>query len=277
MLVLGRWVGGARRSRSCSRPFTLLVAAVRTQVAFLQVVRLFDLGPEARTDELTGLPNRRRCYETSAAALRRPGPAPRRAARRPGPLQGDQRQARPPRRRRGAAPDRPPAAPPRCATATCGPARRRRVRRGAARRRRRGRPDAVAERVRDDARRAVPARQHHAARRAPASASPSPRTTADDADTCCSGPTWPCTRRRPTAAAYGATPRPRPAQPRPPGADRGPPRRHRPPSELVRPLPAEARRARRASRGVEALVRWQHPAAGCSRPTRSCRSSSRAG
>ena len=41
---------------------TLVAAAARTQIAFRQLVRMADLRREARTDDLTGLPNRRALY-----------------------------------------------------------------------------------------------------------------------------------------------------------------------------------------------------------------------
>jgi diguanylate cyclase (GGDEF)-like protein len=42
---------------------TLLLAAMRTQLAFQQLMRMSDVHNQARTDELTGLPNRRALYE----------------------------------------------------------------------------------------------------------------------------------------------------------------------------------------------------------------------
>ncbi len=62
VLVLGRWVDVPPVAVLLAA-VTLLVAAVRTQLAFLQVVRLFDLGRQARTDSLTGLGNRRALHE----------------------------------------------------------------------------------------------------------------------------------------------------------------------------------------------------------------------
>ena len=62
VLVLGRWVDVPQVAVVLAA-VTLLVAAVRTQLAFLQVVRLFDLGRQARTDSLTGLGNRRALLE----------------------------------------------------------------------------------------------------------------------------------------------------------------------------------------------------------------------
>ena len=48
---------------------TLLAAAVRTQVAFRQLVRMADLRHQAGTDDLTGLPNRRALYAEGASRL----------------------------------------------------------------------------------------------------------------------------------------------------------------------------------------------------------------
>ena len=48
---------------------TLLAAAARTQVAFRQLVRMADLRRQARTDDLTGLPNRRAMYADVPEAL----------------------------------------------------------------------------------------------------------------------------------------------------------------------------------------------------------------
>ncbi|TFD75936.1 putative bifunctional diguanylate cyclase/phosphodiesterase [Cryobacterium fucosi] len=55
---------------------TLVVAVVRTQLAFRQLVRMADLRRLARTDELTGLPNRRALYaDVSARLMAGPGRA----------------------------------------------------------------------------------------------------------------------------------------------------------------------------------------------------------
>jgi diguanylate cyclase (GGDEF)-like protein len=48
---------------------TLLAAAARTQVAFLEVVRMADLRRQATTDYLTGLPNRRALYLQAGVRL----------------------------------------------------------------------------------------------------------------------------------------------------------------------------------------------------------------
>ncbi|HEY3437290.1 MAG TPA: EAL domain-containing protein [Actinotalea sp.] len=48
---------------------TLLGAAVRTQVVFRQLVQMADLRRQARVDELTGLPNRRALYTDASTRL----------------------------------------------------------------------------------------------------------------------------------------------------------------------------------------------------------------
>ncbi len=57
---------------------TMVAAAARTQFAFRQLVRMADLRRQATTDDLTGLPNRRALYAALHARLA--GPASRRAA-----------------------------------------------------------------------------------------------------------------------------------------------------------------------------------------------------
>ncbi len=52
---------------------TLVLAAIRTLVAFRQVERLADARRQARTDELTGLANRRALYEQADGRLARAG------------------------------------------------------------------------------------------------------------------------------------------------------------------------------------------------------------
>ena len=52
---------------------TLILAAARTLAAFRQVQRLADARDQARTDDLTGLANRRALYEQGAARLADPG------------------------------------------------------------------------------------------------------------------------------------------------------------------------------------------------------------
>jgi diguanylate cyclase (GGDEF)-like protein len=51
---------------------TLIAAAVRTQVAFRQLVRMADLRRQATTDHLTGLPNRRALYVQAGLRLADP-------------------------------------------------------------------------------------------------------------------------------------------------------------------------------------------------------------
>jgi diguanylate cyclase (GGDEF)-like protein len=46
----------------CLASVTLVVAAARTQLAFSQLAKMADLRSQARTDDLTGLPNRRALY-----------------------------------------------------------------------------------------------------------------------------------------------------------------------------------------------------------------------
>ena len=68
-LVLGRWVAIPPIATGLATA-TLLAAAVRTQLAFQQVVKLHDLGRQARTDSLTGLGNRRALHEHLRPRLR---------------------------------------------------------------------------------------------------------------------------------------------------------------------------------------------------------------
>ncbi len=62
VLVLGRWVPLSPVATGLAT-VTLLAAAVRTQLAFRQLLRLYYLGEQARTDTLTGLGNRRALHE----------------------------------------------------------------------------------------------------------------------------------------------------------------------------------------------------------------------
>jgi diguanylate cyclase (GGDEF)-like protein len=62
ILVLGRWISVPPIATGLATA-TLLAAAVRTQLAFRQVVRLYDFGRQARTDSLTDLGNRRALHE----------------------------------------------------------------------------------------------------------------------------------------------------------------------------------------------------------------------
>lgn len=62
VLVLGRWVAVPPIATGLAAA-TLLAAAVRTQLAFQQLVRLYDFGRQARTDSLTGMGNRRALHE----------------------------------------------------------------------------------------------------------------------------------------------------------------------------------------------------------------------
>jgi diguanylate cyclase (GGDEF)-like protein len=55
---------------------TLVAVAGRTQYAFRQLVRMADLRRQARTDDLTGLPNRRALYADGAPLLERAGSTP---------------------------------------------------------------------------------------------------------------------------------------------------------------------------------------------------------
>jgi len=68
VLLLGRWVPVAPVATALAT-LALLAAAVRTQLAFRQVLRLHDLGRQARTDSLTGLGNRRALHEHLLARL----------------------------------------------------------------------------------------------------------------------------------------------------------------------------------------------------------------
>ncbi len=68
VLVLGRWLPVTPVATGLAA-VTLLAAAIRTQLAFQQVVRLHDLGRQARTDSLTGLGNRRALHERLQQSL----------------------------------------------------------------------------------------------------------------------------------------------------------------------------------------------------------------
>ena len=104
---------------------TLLVVMVRTALAFRELGSLTESRREARTDELTGLANRRlflRQLETRSSAATEAGTSAPLLLDRPRPLQGAQRHARPPRRRPAARADRPRGCATRRATATPSPA-----------------------------------------------------------------------------------------------------------------------------------------------------------
>jgi diguanylate cyclase (GGDEF)-like protein len=62
VLVSGRWVA-VTPVATVLATLTLVGAGVRTQLAFRQVLRLYHLGEQARTDSLTGLGNRRALHE----------------------------------------------------------------------------------------------------------------------------------------------------------------------------------------------------------------------
>ena len=163
--------------------------------------------PQARTDDLTGLGNRRHLVDRLHAAVDSCADGGRRAgaaARRPRRLQGAQRHARPPRRRRGAAPDRP---------APEGAAARGRHARPARRRRVRGRPDA-GRRGDGERRRAAPAlgagavvrgRRHPRPHRRQRRHRDLPRTTPATPSGCSSAPTSRCTRPSACAPATRST------------------------------------------------------------------------
>jgi diguanylate cyclase len=68
VLLVGRWWPVSPVSTVLAAA-TLLAAAIRTQVAFRLVVRLHDLGRQARTDSLTGLGNRRALHEHLQALM----------------------------------------------------------------------------------------------------------------------------------------------------------------------------------------------------------------
>ncbi|CAN5412000.1 hypothetical protein BH10ACT10_BH10ACT10_08790 [soil metagenome] len=68
ILVLGRWTPISPVATVLAG-LTLIAAAVRTQIAFRQLTRMFDLGQQARTDSLTGLGNRRMLHEHLATRL----------------------------------------------------------------------------------------------------------------------------------------------------------------------------------------------------------------
>ena len=75
VLVLGRWVALAPVATGLAT-VTLLAAAVRTQLAFRPLLRLHDLGRQARTDSLTGLGNRRALHEHLQPRLTSSTPEP---------------------------------------------------------------------------------------------------------------------------------------------------------------------------------------------------------
>ena len=101
----------------------VLAALARTAVTLREVRSFHEVKQQARTDELTGLPNRRALLEPPAGCWPRRSPAARGpAAARPRRVQGGQRQPRPPRRRPAAAPGRPAAGARAAPPATCWPA-----------------------------------------------------------------------------------------------------------------------------------------------------------
>ncbi len=69
VLVCGRW-GAVPTVATGLATVTLLAAGMRTQMAFRQVVRLYDLGRQARTDSLTGLGNRRALHDRLGLGMR---------------------------------------------------------------------------------------------------------------------------------------------------------------------------------------------------------------
>ena len=92
---------------------TVVLALLRLVATFREATQLAHSRELALTDELTGLGNRRALYEEAPQAADQPRPGHRRraAAARPRPVQGDQRQPRPPRRRPDAAHGRHPPEP----------------------------------------------------------------------------------------------------------------------------------------------------------------------
>ena len=68
ILLLGRWEPISPVATALAG-LTLVATAVRTQIAFRQLSRMFDIGQQARTDSLTGLGNRRMLHEHLAARL----------------------------------------------------------------------------------------------------------------------------------------------------------------------------------------------------------------
>jgi diguanylate cyclase len=75
VLLVGRWWPVSPVATVLAAA-TLVAAAVRTQLAFRQLVRLHDLGRQARTDSLTGLGNRRAMHEHLQALLGEDPPSP---------------------------------------------------------------------------------------------------------------------------------------------------------------------------------------------------------
>ena len=99
--------------------------------------------------------------------------------------------------------------------------------------------------------------------------------TRTPSSSCCSTPTWPCTWPRSGAPGWSATPAGRPALPGPAVAAGRPAPGHRP-RRVRAALPAHGVPGRRRTAGMEALLRWQHPAAaGSGRPSSSRWPSSR--
>ena len=185
----------------------VLAALARTAVTFREVRAFNEVKQQARTDELTGLANRRALLDTGRAGARhRVGPPPGgAAAARPRRVQGGQRQPRPPRRRPPAPPDRARGCSRRCAP-------------GDLLARLGGDEFAVllpdagldeAQELRRAAARADPPAVHRSrtsgCTSASASASPPPRCPPPPCRSCCAAPTSRCTRRRPRARACTST------------------------------------------------------------------------